>query len=193
MIHQPYGTNLFDFGQAKAMVSHMLEGLPAHAAVMRAGRQEVANIVPEGCTGKALAFDPGALHVNKDGSGYFVVDEGEWTLEDDRCEGPDGPQGSVHWIARLDASEMQALRDFLNGSALSSALATADGWRTMAVEAAVQEYGLVDSLAGKAEIAGRHAAVRGMMVRLGLYDHFCALLNDDPLPAAPTATGGREP
>lgn len=26
--HEPVGTNLFDYGQAKAMVLHMLDGLP---------------------------------------------------------------------------------------------------------------------------------------------------------------------
>lgn len=29
MMHEPYGTNLFDFSQAKEMVRHMVEGLPA--------------------------------------------------------------------------------------------------------------------------------------------------------------------
>lgn len=86
-----------------------------YTAAIAAGGEAVASIVPEGCTGKVLVFDPGALHVNKDGSGYIVVDEDDWQLEDDRCGGPDGPEGSVHWITRLDASEMQALRDFLNG------------------------------------------------------------------------------
>lgn len=28
--HEPSGTNLFDFGQARAMVEHMLEGLPSY-------------------------------------------------------------------------------------------------------------------------------------------------------------------
>lgn len=28
MRHEPTGTNLFDYEQAKAMVSHMIEGLP---------------------------------------------------------------------------------------------------------------------------------------------------------------------
>lgn len=29
MMHEPSGTNLFDYTQAEAMVRHMLEGLPA--------------------------------------------------------------------------------------------------------------------------------------------------------------------
>lgn len=28
--HQPTGTNLFDYTQAKAMIQHMLEGLPGN-------------------------------------------------------------------------------------------------------------------------------------------------------------------
>lgn len=76
----------------------------------------VSAIVPPHCSGSAFVFDPGVLHVNKDGSGYIVVDEDDFVLEDDRCEGEHGPEGSVHWIVRLDASEVTALRDFLNGS-----------------------------------------------------------------------------
>ena len=76
----------------------------------------VSAIVPPHCSGSALAFDPGVLHVNKDGSGYIAVDEDDFVLEDDRCEGPDGPEGSVHWIVRLGVSEITAIRDFLNGS-----------------------------------------------------------------------------
>ncbi|MEO3386058.1 hypothetical protein [Mesorhizobium sp. CAU 1741] len=73
------------------------------------------NIVPEGCTGSALVFSEGVLHVGKDGSGYIAIDEEHFNLEDDRCEGPDGPEGSVHWITRFPPGELQALRDFLNG------------------------------------------------------------------------------
>lgn len=76
----------------------------------------VGAIVPDGCTGSALAMNPGVLHVNTGGSGYIAINESDFELEDDRCEGPDGPEGSVHWIARFDASEMSALRDFLNGA-----------------------------------------------------------------------------
>ncbi|NEI60970.1 hypothetical protein GR243_03525 [Rhizobium leguminosarum] len=75
-----------------------------------------AAIVPPLCSGSALGFDPGTLYVNKDGSGYIAVNEDDFVLEDDRCEGPNGPEGSVHWIVRLDASEITALRDFLNGA-----------------------------------------------------------------------------
>lgn len=76
----------------------------------------VGSIVPPHCSGSAFVFEPGMLHVNKDGSGYIAVDEDDFILEDDRCEGPDGPEGSVHWIVRLDASEITALRGFLNGA-----------------------------------------------------------------------------
>jgi hypothetical protein len=99
------------------------------SAAIGAGGQAVANIAPDACTGKALAFDPGVLHVNMDGSGYIVVGEDAWQLEDDRCEGVDGPEGSVHWITRLAASEMQALRDFLNGAALSQPHPVDENWR----------------------------------------------------------------
>lgn len=83
----------------------------------------VASIVPSHCSGSALAFEPGVLHVNKDGSGYIAVNEDDFVLEDDRCEGPDGPEGSVHWVVRLDASEIIALRDFLNGNTTADRLA----------------------------------------------------------------------
>ncbi len=63
--------------------------------------QPVASIVPDHCTGSALAFVNGVLHVSKDGSGYIAVNEDDFHLEDDRCEGPDGPEGSVHWITPL--------------------------------------------------------------------------------------------
>lgn len=76
----------------------------------------VASIVPPYCAGTSFAFEPGVLHVKKDGSGHIVVNEDDFVLEDDRCEGPDGPEGSVHWIARLDASDITALRDFLNST-----------------------------------------------------------------------------
>lgn len=76
----------------------------------------VGGIVPPNCTGYSFVLDPGVMHVRKDGSGYIVVDENDFVLEDDRCEGPDGPEGSVHWIARMGASEITALRNFLNGA-----------------------------------------------------------------------------
>lgn len=72
-------------------------------------------LVPPHCTGTSLSFEPGVLHVSKDGSGYIAINQDDFSLEDDRCEGPDGPEGSVHWITRMEASEMIALRDFLNG------------------------------------------------------------------------------
>lgn len=65
--------------------------------------------------GGMLAFDDGSLLVRADGSGYIAVPEDQFALYDDRCEGPNGPQGSVYWIAELPASEIVALRDFLNG------------------------------------------------------------------------------
>lgn len=71
-----------------------------------------AAIVPPHCSGSAFSFDPGVLHVSKDGSGYIAVNEDDFVLEDDR----DGEGGSIHWIVRLDASEIAALRDFLNGA-----------------------------------------------------------------------------
>lgn len=80
-----------------------------------AGPTDPVSIVPPTCTGISLSFDPGVLHVSKDGSGYIAIDEGHFSLEDDRADGPDGPEGSVHWITRLNASEVVALRDFLNG------------------------------------------------------------------------------
>lgn len=64
-----------------------------------------------------LSFDPGTLHIDRDGSGRIVVGEAEFALEDDRGEGPDGPRGSVHWVTRLSVSEVAALRDFLNANA----------------------------------------------------------------------------
>jgi hypothetical protein len=67
--------------------------------------------VPSG----VLSFHDGSLLLRADGSGYIAVHEDQFTLHDDRCEGPDGPQGSVCWIAEFPASEIAALRDFLSG------------------------------------------------------------------------------
>lgn len=103
-------------------------GLIGDIAQILASSQEpapVASIVPEVCAGSALAFSDGVLHVSKDGSGYIAVDEEHWSLEDDRAEGPDGPEGSVHWITRFPPGEMQALRDFLNGAKFSAAPSSA--------------------------------------------------------------------
>lgn len=65
--------------------------------------------------GATLSMDGATLHVQRDGSAQIIVAEDDFTLEDDRNEGPDGPQGSVHWVACLAASELIALRDFLTG------------------------------------------------------------------------------
>lgn len=101
--------------EVEASIAH----LQAAAAAGGVEPQNVGAIVPAHCPGMSLSFEPGVLHVSKDGSGYIAIGEDDFTLEDDRGEGPDGPEGSVHWITRLDASEMVALRDFLNGAALS--------------------------------------------------------------------------
>lgn len=85
------------------------------AALAHRETEAVADIVPEYCTSSVLVFSEGVLCVNKDGSGHIVVDENDFDLEDDRREGPDGPQGSIHWITRFPPGEMQALKDFLNG------------------------------------------------------------------------------
>lgn len=76
---------------------------------------EPKDLVPQRCTGIAFVFEPGTLHIQKDGSATLVIDEGDFELQDDRCEGPDGPEGSLHWLACLAPSEVIALRDFLNG------------------------------------------------------------------------------
>lgn len=81
-----------------------------------APQPNAASIVPPHCSGYAFSFDPGVLQISKDGSGYIAVNEDDFVLEDDRCEGENGPEGSVHWITRLDAGEVTALRDFLNGA-----------------------------------------------------------------------------
>ncbi|WP_025516830.1 hypothetical protein [Bordetella trematum] len=67
-----------------------------------------------------LSMDGASLHIKSDGSGQIIVAEDDFTLEDDRDEGPDGPQGSIHWVARLPASEVAVLRDFLTGHARPS-------------------------------------------------------------------------
>ena len=102
---------------------------PAHAV----------DIVPSHCTGASLSFEPGVLYVSKDGSGYIAIDERHFSLEDDRCDGPDGPEGGVHWITRMDASEVVALRDFLNGS--TSTPAQPDTGDVAALREAVEWYG----------------------------------------------------
>lgn len=94
-----------------------LRALLARDAAPQAGAMDAQ---PAAVSAGVLAFDPGELHIEPDGSGSLVVPEASFTLEDDRCEGPDGPQGSGHWIARIPASEMAALRGFLNGQPESS-------------------------------------------------------------------------
>lgn len=100
------------------------------AALAAQGQEPVASIVPEHCSGSAFVFVNGCLHVKKDGSGYIVVDEDDFVLEDDR----DGEGGSVHWIARFPAGEMTELRDFLNGQQFAAAPQppAEGGWRDIA-------------------------------------------------------------
>ncbi len=99
---------------------------PLALAAAQPAPQPVAAIVPEHCSASAFVFEGGCLTVSKDGSGYIVVDEGDFQLEDDRCEGPDGPEGSVHWIVRFPAGEMTAIRDFLNGQDFTATPAEID-------------------------------------------------------------------
>ena len=77
----------------------------------------VKHIVRDGCSGSALAFTDGVLHVNKDGSGYIVVDEKNFEIETEYDEGA----RSDFWITRFPAGEMTALRDFLNGAPIDRA------------------------------------------------------------------------
>lgn len=84
----------------------------AEAQVTMLQRQP-KDLLPHGCTGMALSFDPGVLYIAKDGSGHLAIPETDFILEDDRYEGPDGAEGSVHWLARISADEMVGLRDFL--------------------------------------------------------------------------------
>lgn len=81
------------------------------------------DLAPDHCTGIAFGFEPGTLYIAKDGSGHLVIDENDFELEDDYTDGPDGPEGSVHWITRMSADEMIALRDFLNNGIGSRAAA----------------------------------------------------------------------
>lgn len=90
------------------------------AATPSASSVAVKDVVPDRCSGISMIFEGGCLHVRKDGSGHIVVDEDDFILEDDRREGENGPEGSVHWIARFPAGEMTALRDFLNGQGFSA-------------------------------------------------------------------------
>lgn len=116
----------------------------------------VASIVPPHCSGYSFVFEPGVLHVKKDGSGYIVVNEDDFLLEDDRCEGPDGPEGSVHWIARMDAREVIALRDFLNGNTTADRLADK-------IEDLIAEFG--DDPKAALECVSEHLQLRRHAVR----------------------------
>lgn len=91
----------------------------ALASAPVAGEAQPADITSRRLSG-VLSMDGASLHMQPDGSGQIIVAENDFTLEDDRDEGPDGPQGSVHWVARLPASEIAALRDFLTGHARPS-------------------------------------------------------------------------
>jgi len=88
--------------------SHPILG-PVNPLPVDASEPTPGDLVPDHCTGMSLAFEPGVLHIRKDGSGSICIAEKDFELEDDR----DDEGGSVHWIARLDASEIIALRDFL--------------------------------------------------------------------------------
>ena len=106
-----------DGGFAGAVYRMAREIDALRSAALTAPAQPVASIVPARCSGSAFVFVNGCLHVKKDGSGYIVVDEDDFVLEDDR----DGEGGSVHWITRFPAGEMTALRDFLNGQQFAAA------------------------------------------------------------------------
>ena len=111
----------------------------------------IGSIVPPHCSGYSFVFEPGVLHVKKDGSGYIVVNEDDFILEDDRCEGPDGPEGSVHWTARIAASEIIALRDFLNGNTTADRLADK-------IEDLIAEFG--DDPKAALECVSEHLSLR---------------------------------
>ena len=92
----------------------------AMASAPVAGEAQRLFAIPAQHSGVVLSMVGATLHIQRDGSGQIVVAEDDFTLEDDRSEGPDGPQGSAHWVARLPASELTALRHFLNGYARPS-------------------------------------------------------------------------
>ena len=100
-------------------VAHMLAGVNAVLNHSSAPSPEpiVAGIVPPHCSGYSFVFEPGVLHVKKDGSGHIVVNDEDFVLDDDRCEGEHGPEGSIHWITRMGASEITALRNPNSSSA----------------------------------------------------------------------------
>lgn len=111
---------LFDIPDDPSLLVSNIGGGMSQAIARRleaalSAAEPVSSIVPKHCSGTSLVFQGGCLHVRTDGSGHIVVDEDDFKLEDDRQEGEQGPEGSVHWIARFPAGEMTALRDFLNG------------------------------------------------------------------------------
>lgn len=118
--------------------------------------EKMVGIVPPHCAGYSFVFEPGVLHIKKDGSGHIVVNEEDFILEDDRCEGPDGPEGSVHWIVRLDASEIIALRDFLNGNTTADRLADK-------IEDLIAEFG--DDPKAALECVSEHLSLRRHAIR----------------------------
>jgi len=61
-----------------------------------------------GLSGAALSFEPGVLNVNRDGSGSIA-------FKDDDLDWEGGEQGGPDYrFANIPASEMVAIRDFLN-------------------------------------------------------------------------------
>lgn len=74
-----------------------------------------------GVTGAALSFEPGVLNVNRDGSGSLAFRESILEIE----QSDDG--GADYWFANLPASEVLAIRDFLNTYFPPALTAGADG------------------------------------------------------------------
>lgn len=62
-------------------------------------------------TGSSLVFSEGILHVNKDGSGYILVNESDFQIE---TEYDDDGSRSDFWITKFPAGEMVELKNFLN-------------------------------------------------------------------------------
>ncbi|WP_304617847.1 hypothetical protein [Paracoccus sp. (in: a-proteobacteria)] len=88
------------------------------------------------------------------------------------------------WSAAYDAA-LLAQRAALSQPA--PAPQPADDLRAAAVKAAFAEYDSKPSLDDGADILGRRCAVRGMMVRLGLYAQFNAALSHPEPPQEPTS------
>ncbi|SSW66653.1 hypothetical protein AVE30378_02192 [Achromobacter veterisilvae] len=118
----PHGVKLdrYDLDNDFSFWPLSLSGAPAAlASAPVAGEAQPASITSRRLSG-VLSMDGASLHMKPDGSGQIIVAEEDFTLEDDRSEGPDGPQGGVHWVACLAASEMDALLVYLNGHARPS-------------------------------------------------------------------------